>query len=183
MNRKDFIKQLAILGVASQFTFIYACNDKKTVVIPQNFNPLSETEAKILAHVLEILFPSESNGPSIQQLNTLEYILWNLNDTKRDKESNEYIIIGITWVEETANEEKKTSFLNLSDSEKEEVIAFMTTKGWGEGWLSKILTMTFRSMLYDPIYNVNKNESGWNWLNHKVGYPRPTEVTKYIALS
>ena len=183
MNRKEFIKQLSILGIASQFTFIYSCDNIRTVVIPTNFNPLTEAEVKILAHVLEILFPSKQSSPSVQQLNSLEHIIWNLNDKNRDENTNKYIIKGINWVEETANEEKETSFLNLSDSKKEDLIEFISTKKWGKDWLSKILTLIFGSLVYDPIYNVNKEQSGWNWLQHKPGYPRPNKSTKYLAKS
>ncbi len=181
ISRKEFLKQLAVIGVAANISLLYTCNDKKTVVIPANFAPLSKDYAKILAYTIEILFPEEGNGPSVQQLNTLEYILWNLNDKNRDSESNEYIVKGIKWLEETANEEKEKSFLDLTDNEKEFVIEFVSKKSWGEDWLSTILTLIFESLLYDPIYNINKKEIGWNWLNHKAGIPRPNNDTKYIA--
>jgi len=179
-SRRVFIKQLAILGIGSQF-FMYACNDKKMVVIPSSYTPMSEVQAKIIAYILEILFPNEGNAPSIQQLNTLEYVIWNLNDKKRDPESNEYIINGIDWVEETAIEEKQKTFLELKDKDKTFIIEFISKKSWGEGWLSTILTLIFESLVYDPIYNINKEQVGWNWLKHKPGYPRPTEKIKYKA--
>jgi len=31
------------------------------------------------------------------------------------------------------------------------------------------------SVLGDPVYNINKDGSGWNWLEHKPGLPRPKE--------
>lgn len=181
-SRREFIKQLGILGVASQFGFMYACNDVKTVVLPANYTPLTENQAKILAYTLEVLFPNDGDGPSVQQLNTLEYIIWNLNDKNRDEDSNNYILKGITWIEETANEEKEgKSFLDLKDKDKEFIIKFVSETSWGEDWLSTMLTLIFESLLYDPIYNINKKQTGWNWLNHKAGIPRPTEITKYKA--
>lgn len=180
-SRRKFLKQLGYIGIASQIGFIYACNDQKTIVLPLDFNPLSEKEAKILAYVLEILFPDDGNGPSVQQLNSLEYILWNLKDENRDKDSNNYILKGIMWIEETAEEEKQQSFLALKDNEKEAIIDFVSKTSWGEDWLSSILTLIFESLLYDPIYHINKEQAGWNWLNHQAGIPRPSEKTKYQA--
>lgn len=180
-SRREFLKQLSYIGLAAQVSFLYACNDKITIVLPSNFAPLTEKQAKILAYTLEILFPEDGNGPSVQQLNSLAYVIWNLNDESRDPDSNAYILKGIKWVEETAQEEKGKSFLALTDSEKEEIIDFIAKKSWGEDWLSAVLTLIFESLLYDPIYHVNKEQAGWNWLNHQAGIPRPTEKTKYVA--
>ena len=172
MKRKEFIKQLTILGIASQ-TIIYSCNDKKTIVIPQNHLPLTEKHAKILAYLMEILFPNDDNGPSVQQLNTFEYILWNLRDNKRDEVSKQYIINTIEWIEETSIEEKNKSFLELNDKGKENIIEFISKKSWGEDSLSAMLTLIFESLVYDPVYNVNRNALGWKWLDHTAGEPRP----------
>lgn len=173
MERTEFLKHLAILGIGSQLSLIYSCSDEKTVVIPENHLPLSKNKVTILAFILEILFPNDGNGPSVQQLNSLEYILWNLRDKNRDKDSNAYVTNGIDWIEETSIEEMGKSFLGLKYKEKEELINLVSNKKWGEDWLSTILTLIFESLLYDPIYNINKNEIGWNWLNHKTGLPRP----------
>lgn len=182
MNRKEFLKYLGILGVASQSGIWFACNDVKTIELPTELSPLNKKQATVLGYVLEILFPSESIGPSIQQLNSLAYIIWNLNDKNRDEDSNNYVIKGIKWVEETAEEEYQSSFLDLSDSKKEKLIDFIAKKNWGEDWLSAVLTLIFESMVYDPVYSVNNNQVAWKWLNHQPGYPRPTEQTKYKAI-
>lgn len=181
-SRRKFLKQLTYIGVASQIGLLYTCNDKQTIVLPINFAPLNMEQAKILAYTIEILFPNDGNGPSIQQLNTLEYILWNLNDDNREKDTNNYILKGIKWLEETANEEKQKSFLALRDKDKEFIIGFVSRKSWGESWLSAVLTLIFESLLYDPIYHINKEQAGWNWLNHQAGIPRPNENTKYQPL-
>lgn len=180
-SRRAFLKKLGYIGVAAQVGLLYACNDQQTIVLPIDFSPLSEKQAKILAYTLEILFPEDSSGPSVQQLNSLEYIIWNLKDENRDTDANEYLLKGIKWVEETAQEEKQQSFLALKDTDKESIIDFIAKKSWGEDWLSAVLTLIFESLVYDPIYHVNKKQAGWHWLNHQAGIPRPTEKTKYVA--
>lgn len=181
-SRRTFLKQLGYLGVASQVGLLYACNDQQTIVLPIDYAPLTMDQAKILAYTIEILFPNDENGPSAQQLNSLEYIIWNLNDQNRDADSNNYILKGIQWIEETADEEKQKSFLALSDRERVSVVDFVAKKSWGEDWFSAVLTLIFESLLYDPIYHINKEQAGWNWLNHQAGIPRPNENTKYRAV-
>jgi gluconate 2-dehydrogenase gamma chain len=181
-SRRTFLKQLGYLGVASQVGLLYACNDQQTIVLPIDYAPLTMDQAKILAYTIEILFPNDENGPSAQQLNSLEYIIWNLNDQNRDADSNNYILKGIQWIEETADEEKQKSFLALSDRERVSVVDFVAKKSWGEDWFSAVLTLIFESLLYDPIYHINKEQAGWNWLNHHAGIPRPNENNKYRAV-
>jgi len=71
MNRKDFIKQLAILGVASQMSFIYSCNDKKTIVIPKFLqNSMDSITKQNFNQSLESFFSEMKQGKINEDLLT-----------------------------------------------------------------------------------------------------------------
>ena len=134
---------------------------------------------EIVRDVQNLLFPNDGNGPGAKQINSDEYLLWVLSDPRKDPADTKYIIDGIGWVAETAEEEYDKSFAELSAAEKESLVTFMAGKDWGSSWLSIILTYIFEALIADPQYGGNTNESGWEWLNHYPGNPRPTEKLLY----
>ena len=96
-----------------------------------------------------------------------------------DPEEIEYIIDGIGWVDETAEENFSKRYTQLSQREKEELIADISNESWGSSWLSVILTFIFEALLSDPQYGGNPDKIGWDWLKYYPGYPRPTEPLLY----
>jgi gluconate 2-dehydrogenase gamma chain len=48
-----------------------------------------------------------------------------------------------------------------------------------EKWLSGMLTTILEALTLDPIYNINNNNFGWDWLEHQTGFPQPTEENKF----
>ena len=140
---------------------------------------LSQNQFSIVASVQKILFPSDGNGPGAYDVMADKYLLWVLSDVRMDPEEKEYIIDGIGWVDETAEENFSKSYTQLSQSEKEELIADISNESWGSSWLSVMLTFIFEALLSDPQYGGNTEEIGWKWLHHNPGYPRPTEALLY----
>ena len=140
---------------------------------------LSGNQFSIVTSVQKILFPSDGNGPGAYDVMADKYLLWVLSDVRMDPEEIEYIIDGIGWVDETAEENFSKSYTQLSQSEKEELIADISNESWGSSWLSVILTFIFEAMLSDPQYGGNPDKIGWEWLQHYPGYPRPTEELLY----
>jgi gluconate 2-dehydrogenase gamma chain len=67
----------------------------------------------------------------------------------------------------------------LNTTEKEALITFIAKEAWGSSWLSIILTYIFEALIADPQYGGNVNESGWKWLNHYPGNPRPAKKLLY----
>ncbi len=103
-------------------------------------------------------------------------MLW---DERMDPEEKEYIIDGIGWVDETAEEKYSKSYVQLSQSEQEKLVADISNESWGSSWLSVILTFIFEALLSDPQYGSNPDRIGWVWLQHNPGYPRPTQLLLY----
>jgi len=182
LSRKNFVKGLLLAGVITQIPFLSACENKKIdtkITSNNNTRKLNNTQLSILKDIQLILLPNDKNGPSATDINADKYLQWVISDQRMDSDEVEYIVNGLTWVNETAVEEYKQIFIKLSLSEKKELVAKISKLNWGESWLSIILTLIFEALLCDPQYIGNPNSIGWKWLNYYAGNPRPTQELLY----
>ena len=176
VNRRKFIRGALLAGAMTQISFFTSCSTQ----LEKGNDLLSPEQATILTDVLNIFFPDDGNGPSARDINTFGYIMWVLHDSlNRKSEENQYIIDGLGWTNETAQEVYVTKFIDLDQKQKEEVIAKVTQLKWGRSWSSMLVTLIMEALLLDPLYGGNTDEKGWKWLNHTPGYPRPTEELRY----
>ena len=140
---------------------------------------LNENQLLLIKTIQEILFPSDGEGPGAKDIMADRYLLWVLSDERLDPEERDYIILGISWVEETAEEEYSQSFNKLSQTEKENLIDLISKESWGRSWLGVILNFIFEALLSDPQYGGNPDGIGWQWLNFNAGNPRPSKPLLY----
>ena len=181
VNRRKFIKALSVTTILSQIAVINSCVDKNVQSYKSN-KYLTALESEIIQKIQTVLFPDDGNGPSVIDINAYSHLLWVLSDKRKDQESIQYIKKGMGWVEETAQENYGRTFSDLTQLEVEALVKFLADKNWGASWLSVILTLIFEALSMDPIYNVNPNEIGWTWLEHKPGTPRPNESNSYTNI-
>jgi len=173
-NRRFFIKSVSASVLLAQLPLLSACHFEK------KYQSLKTGDKqKVFYETLNILFPKYKNSPTVEQLNTLNHIQNYLSDKNIDPDEQKFLINGAQWLDETAQENYKESFLDLSSKQQKEIIAKIVKESWGESWLSKLLTLTFESLLLDPIYEVNIKEAGWQWLHHQPGQPRPQKENQY----
>ncbi len=173
ISRRNFVKSTFALGALSQVGFLRSCTDQISNSI------LSAKQLDIIITVQNILFPKDKNGAGASDFNAHNYVLWVLNDKRIDPDENNYIIKGLKWVDETAEENYEKKFLKLSKKEQVKLIHFISNTNWGESWLSVMLTLIIEAMISDPIYGFNTDEIGRKWLEHEAGLPRPTADTMY----
>ncbi len=140
---------------------------------------LSQNQYSIVKSVQNILFPSDGFGPGAYDIMADSYLLWVLSDVRMDPEEKDYVINGIGWVDETANENFSKNYMQLSESERGTLIADISDENWGSSWLGVVLNYIFEALLCDPQYGGNPDEIGWDWLQHNPGYPRPTKALLY----
>jgi len=134
---------------------------------------------KSLVAIQNILIPDDGNGPSASAINAHNYFVWTLLDDRLDPEIKTYFLDKFSKLLSVAKEDYKLDFHELSTQNQEEFISKMTTDGWSRSFLSKMITLIFEAMLFDPIYNVNPDGIGWKWLDLPVGFPQPSNSTKY----
>jgi len=175
-NRRKFLKGALLAGAMTQIGFFTACSTK----LKEGNDLLDQEQATILNDIINIFFPNDGNGPGAEDINAFGYIMWVLHDTLNRKiEDNAYILKGLEWANETAQEIYFAPFVELSEKQKRALVGKFTELDWGENWSSMMITLILEALVLDPIYGGNTNEAGWEWLKHTPGYPRPTADNRY----
>ncbi|MFK8036889.1 MAG: gluconate 2-dehydrogenase subunit 3 family protein [Crocinitomicaceae bacterium] len=172
LNRREFIKNISVIGIASQLGFIQACADNIELLEDVN-SFFSVEEMKTLKMLMETLFPNNGTGPSITEINAIEHIIWSLNDHLYGYNPYEILKQGLVKFDTLSEKSYATNFSNLNNQNQSLVVSQAVKVKWGEKMVSRLLMYIFEALSMDPLYKVNTNEKGWNWLNHQPGFPRP----------
>jgi gluconate 2-dehydrogenase gamma chain len=178
LGRRSFVKIISVTGAFFLLLF-NAC--RRIIDLPDNY-ALTRAQAETLQMVHEHLFPGGSNSPGVSDINSVDYVKKILTDPQVKTSRKKLILFGINWTNETAVEMYNAPFISLSSNQKEGVVKDLIKYKNGERWVSYNLTYILEALLADPIYGGNTNQSGWNWLKHQPGYPRPDLRTKYQHL-
>jgi len=174
LSRKKFIGGIIMGGILANIPFTSTIARSVGTI-----NILLQNQLSIIESVQKILYPSYGNGPGARDVMADKYLLWVLSDKRMDPEEKDYIISGIAWVDETAEENYSRNYNHLTQNEKELLIADISKESWGSSWLGVILNFIFEALLSDPQYGGNSDKIGWDWVHHHLGYPRPTKPLLY----
>ena len=179
-KRRAFLRNMAFLTAGATLP-LGGCfrNPQKKIPLGRNPEILTETEWNTLVAIQDILFPSEKNAPGAREINAASFFQWIISDPLLDPDETGFRKNGITWIEETANENRRKSFIELDDETQEEVLRFAEDTSWGKSWISATLLHLFEALLSDPIYGGNTDEIGWKWLGYVPGIPRPVKGKLY----
>jgi len=173
VSRRSFLRNALAVGALSQVAFLESCADKNSKTI------LSDKQLNLIISVQNILFPQDKNGPGAADFHADKYLLWVLSDERIAQGDKQYVLAGIKWVNESAEETHSKKYLQLTKKDQVSLVQTISKTNWGESWLSVILTFIFEAMISDPIYGFNTEEVGWKWLEHSVGLPRASQLLKY----
>lgn len=144
------------------------------MVMSNNTLFASVTPLQTLSIVQEDLFPKEM----ITSSNAYPYISNIFKHSRVSAEDKQFLRNGTKWLNEEAVRQYKQVYTKLSSKERQNILEQIAQESWGESWIKTVLSYILEATLGDPIYGINKNESGWKWLNHTSGLPRPKE--KYL---
>lgn len=129
-----------------------------------------------LSLVQSDLFPQSTNVPTLKQINANSYLSHVLQHSRISDANKDYLRNGVQWLNEEALELYDKTYIQLSSAQRQNTLKSISEYRWGESWIKTVMTYIYEAMLGDPVYGVNKQESGWNWLNHVGGQPRPKEA-------
>ena len=132
----------------------------------------SVTPFQTLAVVQEDLFPQEM----ISSSNAYAYIGLIFKHSRVSADDKQYLRNGTKWLNEEAVNTYKKVYTQLSPKERQNILQNISKESWGESWIKIVLSYILEATLGDPLYGINKKESGWKWLNHESGLPRPKEM-------
>ena len=180
-KRRIFLRNFVLLSAGAVLP-LSSCfrSPKKRIPLGRNPDVLNELEWKTLVAIQDVLFPSEPNAPGAREINAAAFFQWVISDPLLDPEETEFRKNGITWIEETAVENRSKSFVDLDAEAQEKVLRYAEDYSWGESWLATTLLHIFEALLSDPIYGGNTDERGWKWLNYTGGIPRPSAGKIYL---
>ena len=161
------------MNLESRRTFLQT-SFLSTLVMIMSENKLfaSTTPLQTLAIVQKDLFPQEM----ITSSNAYAYISIIFKHSRVSADDKQYLRNGTKWLNEQAVSTYKKVYTNLSPEERQNVLQTIAKESWGESWIKIVLSYIMEATLGDPIYGINKKESGWKWLSHESGLPRPKEM-------
>lgn len=169
ISRRKFAKNALLMGVAVQLPWVMSCTE-------------SSEEERILSYretILDILFPSNSDGPGAIDLFANEYINWVVTEPNVDPSTAKYILDGFDKFAEKCQSSNSKDFMEMTREQQEFFVNEMSKDSWGKSWLSRILTCILEALLCHPMYKINPEQSGWLWLNHNPGRPDPKPELMY----
>lgn len=157
ITRRVFIASTVLAGTA----LALLPQEKKTPVKLELF--------KTLEAVQEVLFPKGLKAPSASEFGATAYLA-NVSS------HSSFIASDLKFLKRGARElmNEYPNFLSLSFKEQDEALReFVDDSTLGQNWVAFVLYFTLEGLLADPIYGGNRDESGWKWLGHHAGEPRP----------
>lgn len=173
-ERRSFLfgsaKTATAVALAPLLLQLAACKKQET---PNN--TLNQHPWPIFAAVQEILFPADGNGPSARDIQATQYLQLVLHTPDFDAAERKFILDGVAWLDQYAEEKNKSAFLGLNAQQKDAVLRAIAQSSAGERWLSALLNYVLEALLCDPVYGGNPQGIGWTWLQHQPGYPRPAQ--------
>lgn len=176
ISRRHFLLGLAAVSVASMIPGMISCSARPVHDI---HGQLSDDDFATLIAVQNHLFPRRDAIPGANDFNAPTYFTWVISDLKMDQEIVADMKKGFELVHRSSQELFNQPFIRLSNDQKETTLRTIEKEKLGKFWLSKQLTYIFEALLSDPVYGGNTNESGWKWLDHTPGIPRPTASNRY----
>lgn len=126
-----------------------------------------------MAVLQEDLFPQARGVPTKDQINAKAYLSLILNHTRISDTDKEFLRNGVKWLNEDSISKYKKKYIKLNKAQRQIILNDISKTPWGESFIEDVLRFIFEAMLGDPVYGVNKGESGWKWLEHTGGLPRP----------
>jgi gluconate 2-dehydrogenase gamma chain len=135
-----------------------------------------------LEATLNQLLPKSATGPSAKDINALAYLHQVMTVQPTEEDEKEFILKGVGWLNGYANSEKKKAFFALTFEEKEQLLQGISQSKAGSNWLNTLLGYILQAMLSPPSYGGNPKDIGWQWLEHKAGFPLPEKGQRYFEL-
>jgi len=157
ITRRVFIASTVLAGTA----LALLPQEKKTPIKLELF--------KTLEAVQEVLFPKGLKAPSASEFGATAYLA-NVSS------HSSFLASDLKFLKRGARElmNEYPNFLSLSFKEQDEALReFVDDSTLGQNWVAFVLYFTLEGLLADPIYGGNRDESGWKWLGHHAGEPRP----------
>ena len=178
LSRRALLKSAAGMGAVSAIpSFSVSAKQQESLAHLAITDPWLTLDA-----TLKQLLPESATGPSAEDINALAYLHQVMTVQPTEQDEKEFILKGVGWLNGYANSEKNKSFAELTFDEKELLLKGISQSRAGSNWLNTLLGYIFQAMLSPPSYGGNTKGIGWQWLEHKAGFPLPEKGQRYFEL-
>jgi gluconate 2-dehydrogenase gamma chain len=178
LSRRTLLKSAAGMGaVAAIPSFSLSAKQQESMAQLTKVDPWLTLEA-----TLKQLLPASATGPSAEDINALAYLHQVMTVQPTEEEEKDFILKGVGWLNGYANSEKNKAFVELTFNEKEQLLKGISQSRAGENWINTLLGYILQAMLSPPSYGGNTKGIGWQWLEHKAGFPLPEKGQRYFEL-
>jgi gluconate 2-dehydrogenase gamma chain len=179
IDRRTFLKQVTAVLALSAITpvSLKAKMDQEALTTEWREDPWWT-----LYEVQEHLFPHTEDSPGAKDIQATLYLKRELPSPWIDREEADFILKGVEWLNDMAVKTQKARFVDLDYEKREAVLRQIEKSKEGQRWLSLLIYYVIEALLTDPVYGGNPDGSGWKWLSHHAGFPRPTEDKVYSKL-
>jgi len=182
--RRGFLKAS---GLVAASLLLPACDNNspniEQSITKKSNDLLSQAPWQTFSAVQNQLFPKDDDSPGAEDINATMYLKSVLEVPGIDGADKKFLRDGVGWINDIAMQMTNKAFHELSANKKEEVLQRIATSSAGENWLSLLLLYIFEALLTAPVYGGNPEGIGWQWLEHKAGFPLPTKDKRYYLLT
>ena len=177
-SRRRLLKSAAGMGaIAALPSFTLSAKQQASL------QQLTKTDPWLtLNATLDQLLPKSSTGPSAQDINATAYLHQIMTVQPTTPDEKNFILKGVGWLNSYANSQKQKTFVDLNFEEKELLLKGISKSKAGSNWINTLLDYMLQAMLAPPAYGGNPNGIGWQWLEHKAGFPLPEKGQRYFEL-
>ncbi len=151
-------------------------------LLPSGQNLPPSLTASLLPEKSRLHKNQSGKTPGAIEVNAINYLRDVFSDPKMDPANKQLIIDGARQLNTKCHELHHKPFQELNALQREQLLREWEQNPDGERFLGKMLEYLIEGLLGSPIYGGNKQQLGWQWLNHNPGYPLPTADKKYYLL-
>jgi len=156
---------------------------RKELTEETSFVLFSARQCDTVIAVQEHLFPHLPDSPGAADINALAYLGEAITAPGIDPDTRNVIVNGVGRLQDACRERFNMLFDEASFEQREPLLRYLADEThWGRAWLSLLVYYIFEALLSDPAYGGNPDETGWRWLEHQPGFPRPTTDKIYGRL-
>ena len=149
----------------------------------EQLNSLLKTDPwRTLDSVMNHLLPASKTGPSAVEIKAMEFLYNLVFERPTPQDEIDFIFKGVDWLNGYTTQQLNRSFVALTFDEKEAMLRDISQSNAGSNWINMMLTNLLEAMLSPPSYGGNPNGIGWQWLEHKAGFPLPEKGQRYFEL-
>lgn len=185
-KRRNFLKSagglaaLSLMPSGRAFSSEQKADEQQLLQLKQT-NPWKTLNA-VFEHLLPEDSASQSLGPGAQTLNIYRYAVNVIEHQQIDEQEKSFIFKGVGWLNGFSQQRHQQDFISLSHEQKESTLRGITRSQAGENWINTLLIYVLEGALSPPAYGGNTEQKGWQWLQHRGGFPLPSEGTRFYEL-